>query len=123
MCGFLHCCLPLLISREQCIVRQTIHQQFATIDLDEYSLLLLLYACVYTHMKFNFRRGNETMMEILLPQMMLSYSLALCELNFFYLFLSRALIDIQFCDFKRLRAKKNSGPCKSIECEIHDRLD
>lgn len=57
---FLHCHLPLLISREQCIVHQTIHQQFATIDLDEHSLLLLLlYACVYVY-EIQFQKGERS---------------------------------------------------------------
>lgn len=79
VCGFVHCYVPLLISREQCFVRRTIHQQFATIDSDEFSLFLLLYVC--THMKLNFRGGNETIMGTFLPQTMLSYSLALCKCN------------------------------------------
>lgn len=135
---FLHCYLPLLISREQYVVHQTIHQQFATIDLVGSLLLLLLH----THTKSNFRRGNETIMEIFCHINFLHICsrrqrndallftdcvhvwvliVCVCVVLFVLKLVSRAFEYIQFCNFKRSRAKIKK--CLQIrQCVIQDRL-
>lgn len=115
VCRFLHCDLPSLISRENNVVPVKQYtsslQQLIWMDLRCYCCCV----CVYYTYKIQFQKGernnngdfsasNDALLFARVVQVC-ACVVCVCELNFFYLFLSRALTDIQFCDFKRLRAK------------------